>query len=332
MTAAPRIPRKWRPSLALVVYAVLLAVLALPSGLIVLVRGLGGKGLSTLEIGVLLASLLATLAIAFVLTRAVTRPIAALVLRTREIEQGGRDSIRPLDSYGTAELATLSQGFLDLASRLMDRTEYMRSFAAHVSHELKSPLTSIKGSAELMRDAGNEMTEAERQRFLDHIIVDADRLTRLVARLRELAQAEMPLARGETTLGAVAPDLGARFSPLAIHISGEDIRFAIPPEALGIILAHLAENSLQHGATELLLTAERAGGRAFLTIADNGRGISEGNRERVFQPFFTTRRESGGTGMGLDIVRAMLRAHDAEIDLLPSDTGASFRIDLAELG
>jgi len=326
MTAAPQIPSKWRPSLALVVYGVLLAVLGLPSGLILLVRLLGGRGLSTLETGVLIASLIVTLVIAYVLTRAVTRPIEALVARTGEIAKGGRKAIRPPDAYGTAELATLSQAFLDLASRLMDRTEYMRSFAAHVSHELKSPLTAIKGSAELMRDEAETMTPAERQKFLEHIVADADRLTRLVARLRELAQAEMPMGSGTTTLGAVLRDLRTQFGNLDIVAAGENITIGLPAETLGIVLAHLADNSEQHGATKFTVTVSNNGDSTTLTVADNGSGISDGNRARVFQPFFTTRRDSGGTGMGLDIVRAMLRAHDAEIHLMTTEIGTAFGI------
>lgn len=328
MTEVPQVPGKWRPSLALVVYSVLLTVLGLPSGLIILVRALGGRSLSTLETGVLLVSLIVTLIIAYVLTRAVAQPIAALVARTHEITQGGRDAIRPLNAYGTAELATLSQSFLDLASRLMDRTEYMRSFAAHVSHELKSPLTAIKGSAELVRDEGAGMTEAERLRFLDHIIADADRLARLVARLRELAQAEMPMARGQTTLDGVLSDLRSRFRAMEVTASGERVVLGIPREALGIVLGHLAENSLEHGARKLEITVQQRIGSAILTIVDDGSGISPGNRDRIFQPFFTTRRETGGTGMGLDIVRAMLQAHDARIALMPSDRGAVFEIEI----
>lgn len=326
MTAAPQVPVKWRPSLALVVYGVLLAVLGIPSGLIIVVRAVGGRGLSTLEIAVLLASLVGTLVIAYVLTRAVRRPIEALVMRTREIALGGRSAIRPPDAYGTSELANLSQSFLDLASRLMDRTESMRSFAAHVSHELKSPLTAIRGSAELMRDEGENMTSAERQKFLDNIVMDADRLTRLVARLRELAQAEMPMESGMTTLGAALPDLIAQFGRLEISASGEDVAIALPPETLGIVLVHLASNSEQHGATQLAIIVVQNDDSVQLTISDNGLGISDGNRDRIFQPFFTTRRDSGGTGMGLDIVRAMLQSHNGDIHLLPTGEGAKFQI------
>lgn len=327
MTQVPRVPSKWRPSLALVVYSVLLTVLGLPSGLIILVRVWGGRGLSTLEIGVLVASLVVTLIIAYVLTRAVTRPISALIVRTQDISHGGRSAIVPPDAYGTAELATLSQAFLDLAGRLMDRTEYMRSFAAHVSHELKSPLTAIRGSAELLRDEASSMNDAQRQRFLDNIISDADRLTRLVARMRELAQAEMPLARDTSTLQSVMPDLKSQFPQLVMSVSGEDVRLEIPAEALRIVLGHLAENSVEHGAKHLTLTVDREESKTVLTVTDDGSGISQGNTDRIFQPFFTTRRASGGTGMGLDIVRAMLEAHGARIGLVPSDHGAIFRIE-----
>ena len=63
-----------------------------------------------------------------------------------------------------------------------------------------------------------------------------------------------------------------------------------------------------------------------LTFQDDGAGISQGNRDRIFEPFFTTRREAGGTGMGLSIVRRILEAHEADITLIPSDTGARFDI------
>lgn len=101
-------------------------------------------------------------------------------------------AIRAPDHHGTRELAMLSQGFLDMAERLYDRTDYIATFAAHVSHELKSPLSSIQGAAELLRDAADEMSERERQKFLDNVIADAQRLTALVERLRELARADNP--------------------------------------------------------------------------------------------------------------------------------------------
>jgi signal transduction histidine kinase len=74
------------------------------------------------------------------------------------------------------------------------------------------------------------------------------------------------------------------------------------------------------------ITAERRDRQLRVVVADNGEGVSAGNRDRIFEPFFTTRRESGGTGMGLQIVRAMLAAHGGTIALLPSESGAAFEV------
>jgi signal transduction histidine kinase len=331
--SGPRVTPKWRPSLGLVVVAVLLAVLALPAAVVVWFRALDGSvsQMGPVEFGALAVALVLTLIIAFVLTRTITGPIDALVKRSEEIGRGGRSAIQPLDSYGTREIARLSQSFLDLAGRLVDRSDYTRSFAAHVSHELKSPLTAIKGAAELLRDeeAGPAMTADERRRFLDHIIADTDRLSVLLGRLRDLAHAELPMAAGETTVAAVAVELGQRFPQLQVVQVGETgQRLALSLEAATVIFNHLAENSVQHGASRLDLSVVRHGDVATITVADNGTGISPGNRALVLQPFFTTRREQGGTGMGLDIARAMLNAHGGSIRLIEAIGGAAFEIEV----
>jgi signal transduction histidine kinase len=101
---------------------------------------------------------------------------------------------------------------------------------------------------------------------------------------------------------------------------------ALSIESATIICGHLADNALQHGATELRFGIEQRDNTVRLEIVDNGSGISEGNRALVFQPFFTTRRETGGTGMGLQIARAMLLSQGGHIELLPSEVGARFEI------
>ncbi|MCH9825000.1 MAG: HAMP domain-containing histidine kinase, partial [Alphaproteobacteria bacterium] len=98
----------------------------------------------------------------------------------------------------------------------------------------------------------------------------------------------------------------------------------LPLDATGLtaVLEQLTQNAASHGATELQLSSKDA----VLTVADNGKGVAEGDRARIFDPFFTTRRSGGGTGMGLAITRAMLEANGAEITLLPSTSGAKFEI------
>jgi len=325
--SGPRIILKWRPSLGLIVFSVLLTVLALPASVVIWFRALDNttSRMGPIELTALLVALLLTVGIAFVLTRTLTLPIAALVVRAREIGTGGRAAIRPLDNYGTSEIATLAQAFFDLAARLVDRSDYVQSFAAHVSHELKSPLTAIRGAAELLRDA--EMTPEERRRFLDNVIADADRLDRLLVRLRELARAELPMSGGHTSLTEIAADLAARFPRLTIEFDSEtNATIALAPEVAAIAFGHLADNSTQHGASKLTLSAGANANAVSIIVADDGPGISQGNRALVFQPFFSTRRAEGGTGMGLDIARAMLEAHGATIALVDSDAGAAFQI------
>jgi signal transduction histidine kinase len=331
---APRVKPKWRPPLALIVYAVLLTVMMLPVLTVIwfrVVRAASGA-MAPAEIATLAAVLILTLVVAYVLTRTLTVPINALIARTDEIARGGRSAIRPLEIYGTREVATLSQSFLDLAGKLVDHSDYVRSFAAHVSHELKSPLTSIKGAAELLRDDddGNPMSPEQRNRFLANIIADTERLDRLLSRLRELAKAELPSEQGSSSLGDIIAQLKMQFRPLAISDEGSaDKMLSLPGEAAGIIFANLAENAFQNGATTVAIKASSEARKMTIQMRDNGHGIADGNRDRIFEPFFSTRRDNGGTGMGLGIVRAMLASHGGSIELLDtSKDGTAFRIVL----
>ncbi|MGO4408385.1 histidine kinase dimerization/phospho-acceptor domain-containing protein [Bosea sp. RAF48] len=137
---------------------------------------------------------LLTILIGLAFHRTITRPVHELIARTTAIGHGDRSAMRPLKHHGTAEFARLSQSFLDMAGSLNNRSDFIATFAAHVSHELKSPLTSVEGAAELLRDdiacSVRSMTDDDRRRFLDNIISDTHRLTAITNRLRELARAE----------------------------------------------------------------------------------------------------------------------------------------------
>lgn len=325
--AAPKVTEKWRPPLSWIVFAVLLAVLALPAAVVIWFRALDGTSsqMGPIELTALGVALVLTLITGAVFSRTITGPINALIARTEEIGRGGRAAITAPEQHGTRELAILSQSFLDLAERLVERTDYVNSFAAHVSHELKSPLTSIRGSAELLLEA--EMSAEDRKRFLSHIVADADRLAALLERLRDLAQADVPLDAKGVAVGQAAEQLQLRHPGLSVVATGETATLiALSMEALAIILGHLAGNAAQHGAGRLELAASRVGNALRIVVSDDGLGISPGNRDKVFEPFFTTRREAGGTGMGLQIVRSMLEAHGGRIALLPSEAGARFEL------
>ncbi|MEM8784762.1 MAG: ATP-binding protein, partial [Pseudomonadota bacterium] len=253
--------------------------------------------------------------IAFV--RLVTGPLHRLVEQTRQIGKGDRDAIKPLEHYGTRELALLTDGFMTMAERLFDRSDYLNTFAAHVSHELKTPLSSIRGAAEVLADDDGTMDPATRERFLGNIEADAKRMAVLLERLRDLARADNPELGGTVRFGAIVEALAAAHPALAVESRVDPaLRLGLSSDNAAIVFSHLADNAVRHGATRLLLEPATGApeGTVSITVRDNGQGIAPGNLEQIFEPFFTTRREDGGTGMGLQIVRAMLQAHEGRIE------------------
>jgi len=280
-----------------------------------------------------LAVLAITLLVGYVFVRLISRPMHELLDRTRRIAAGDTDAIRPLSHHGTREMAMLAGGFLDMAKKLQDRSDTIRTFATHVSHELKSPLTSIQGAAELLREGSEDMTPEQRQKFHANIVADTDRLNRLVRRLIELARAESVGPSGEVSTLAEAAEAVPRSVGLPIRLGeGADIPFRMSTENAAIVLSNLADNSARHTATSLELSARAENDETVLVATDNGSGVSSGNRERIFEPFFTTRRDEGGTGMGLGIIAALLKAHGGTIRLLDTERGAGFEMRLPSEG
>ena len=266
-----------------------------------------------------------TLIVGFLFWRTITRPMHQLIRHMQAIGGAGRGAIRVPAHHGTRELAMLSQGFLDMAERLYDRTDYIATFAAHVSHELKSPLSSIRGAAELLRDGVADMSEGERRKFLDNVIADAQRLTALLDRLRELARADNPQGGGSTSLASVVAATRSAFSSLSIEAEGcLDQTIGMSADNAAIIFSHLADNAVRHEAKTLRIRAYRSADMVSVAVMNDGEPIADNNRDKIFMPFFTTRRESGGTGMGLEIVRSMLRAHRGSIHLSDAADGVAF--------
>lgn len=339
MSGAPQeIPRKWRPRLGIITAATLASVLALPLGGLAILWGLRGRPVElTLTETVALAALIlpVTALIGFVFHRTLTRPVKDLIARAEALGRGEARAVGPLPHHGTAELAELSQSLEDMAARLNARSAYLSSFAAHVSHELKSPLTAIHGAAELLYDALEPgepaMDAAIQRRFLSNIIADTDRLTRLLEDLRDLARAET-LPRAEfCQIFPVLDDLRTILPGLTISSDGAlDAPIALSSAALRLVLTHLAENAAQQGARRMHIAVESSGSSLRLSVSDDGPGVDPRNRGQIFESFFTTRRAEGGTGMGLAIVRATLGAYRGSIALAETGAlaGATFILDL----
>lgn len=270
--------------------------------------------------------LIATSLIGFVFWRFITRPIYALIDRTKSIGASEKAKWEPVSHFGTKEIENLSRSFESMTNALQNRQEAINTFTAHVTHELKSPITSVQGAAELLRDANNDMSVEQRKKFLDNIVGDTTRMVDLLKSMQEFAQSEQPLPAGKCCLEDLQADLTQLFPKIDIRLENSAIEMPIHQKALIIILKHLLENSMQHGADTAVLLA----GNDTLTISDNGQGISAGNREKIFAPFFTTRREAGGTGMGLSIVASMLETIGGKIEVGSHTQGAEFKVQFGK--
>jgi signal transduction histidine kinase len=231
------------------------------------------------------------------------------------------------------ELAVLGEALAVMTKRLAARATYVAEFAANVSHELKTPLTSIRGAAELLREQWTGMDTAQRDRFLSNIHADAERTEALVRGLLHLArienQTEAPPA-GSLSLGDVQRALLARYPEhVEVQVADASSAISIAPEYLDSALGNLIDNALRYRRRKAVqVTLAVRDGRLHVEVQDDGPGISAANRPRVFERFFTTERDQGGTGLGLAIVQAIAEARGGSVGCESSPEGTSFRLVL----
>lgn len=293
---------------------------------------------------ILLATLLIsiTLMIVFFISFHLVRPIRALTDATRKVTQGECKTIDIPTQPGTYELAQLSKSFQRMSCALNERLEYIHQFASHVSHEFKTPLTSMQGALELLQEHNDEMSIEQRNRFINNLLADTERMKRLMNRLLELARADsLQTSQQMTRLLPLLKQLKKHYTKQGLNLvlittscsNSDEIHVNIANEALETILLNLLNNSLQHGANSVTITVNintdiTHKKHLQLDLHDNGEGISTANQANIFTPFFTTKRATGGTGLGLDIVSSLLKVWDGRIQLKNSTTGALFRLQL----
>ncbi len=267
------------------------------------------------------------------IARGVTLPIERLSAASREVA-GGAGGIPRTPRTAAVEVRALYEDFRAMAERIERRGRYLRDFAAAVSHEFKTPLAGINGAVELLQDHFETMAPTERRRFLDNIAGDSARLSQLVTRLLDLARADMA-----TPAPGVAADVG---EPVRCAVDGEsrpgfeivvDVPAALPAaaapaETIEKAVEILLQNARQAGASRVEVHASAGPSEIIITVRDNGPGVAEADRDRLFEPFFTSRRAEGGTGLGLPIARSLIAASHGRIQLLDSGPGAAFEIGL----
>jgi two-component system sensor histidine kinase ChvG len=268
-------------------------------------------------------------------SRGVARPIEALSAASRDVA-AGQGAIPDTPATAAIEIRALYEDFRAMAEAIARRSRYLRDFAAAVSHEFKTPLAGIRGGVEILEDHHATMSEADRRRFLGNIAADTERLSQLVTRLLDLARADMASPEA-----GIAADPAAAAHRVADGFAAPDFEVevtlpkslrpvAVPEGAIETVLATLIENARQAGARRARIEIREGREATVLSVSDDGPGVPTADRERLFEPFFTSRRAEGGAGLGLSIARSLLAAHQARIVLVESPSGARFDVTLPQ--
>ena len=289
------------------------------------VLGLGVAGL----VGAALAA-----AVALLLSRAVARPVARVSDASRSLASG--ESPTPVPVAGPAEVATLAASFNHLAQELRRTQDAERSFLLSVSHELKTPLTAIRGHAEALQDGVLEpaptgvVIERESRR-LERLVGDLLDLARL--RRRAFSVRAEPVDLEETALSAFERHEQAAWSfGVELQVLAEPSAVATgDPDRLLQALSNLVENALRstpRGGTVRIVARP---GR--LEVLDDGPGLAAADLARAFERFYLYDRYEGerrvGTGLGLAIVRELVEAMDGSTEVRSEPgAGATFTIEL----
>ena len=292
-------------------------------GTLILLRpeSTAGSLLSPYVWGLLIAAaaggLLAALA-AFLLARRISRPVDRIAAAARTLARGAHPEPVPVE--GATEIATLAGAFNDLAAQLQQAQEAERNFLLSVSHELKTPLTAIRGYAEAVEDGAVDPREAAAT-----VASEARRLERLVKDLLDLARmhrTDFSVHNTEIDLAELAEDAVRRYGKQA-HSFGVALWAVTESSAPAIadadrvlqVVSNLVENALRltPAGGEVRVVAEPG----LLRVEDTGPGLAKADTERAFERFYLHERygleRKVGTGLGLAIVKELTLAMGGDV-------------------
>lgn len=280
------------------------------------------------------------------------RMVAPLIKMERAIESylahPQKTALQSLALERTDEIGDLSRSFHELTSRLHRQVEETASVAGDLAHDLKSPIATVTATAELL-ESSSSLTP-ERQARLAGALTQAARHMRLsVDGLLDLARLDERLTSTEhipvdlaSLIRRVVDETKAapqcEALELSLDVVNKNMTILGVESQMELLLRNMLDNAITFCTTSAHIALEEHEGRLHLTICDDGPGVSEGNREKIFGRFFTARPEGtpSGTGLGLSIVTTIARAHGGTVELLaPSDdhvhSGACFRVTLPSL-
>ena len=253
------------------------------------------------------------------------RPVETLRAGAERISGSDQDE-RLAVPKSADEIHALALTLNDMLDRLAAARGRQRAFVADAAHELRSPLASMRTQLEVAQHLG------EGGELAADLLADVARVSALVEDLLLLARAgsdaSSPSVRESLDARAMLVATANRYAGARVPVSvtpGPAVFASANAEELRRVLANLVENAIRHACSEVVLAAHTESGRAVLTVTDDGPGIPADQRERVFERFArlddARDRDAGGTGLGLPIVRELLRRCDGSIALQDNPSG-----------
>ena len=262
------------------------------------------------------------------------RPIRELSDKIEKVQAQNLADSR-IEENQVKELNQLSVSYNRMLERLSEAFEIQRQFTANAAHELRTPLALMQVQLDLYHSNGHPDNDADTVQMIKMVTEQNDRLNKMVKTLLDMSELQTVGRDDEIILDALVDEVLEDLEPLAegknIRLIGKckDITMVGSDILIYRLVYNLVENAIKynHSGGQVTVTADRKEKHVYLSVEDTGAGIPEELKERVFEPFFrvdkSRSRELGGVGLGLALVREIVRVHDGNITVKSNPSGGT---------
>ena len=262
------------------------------------------------------------------------RPIREFSDKIEEVQAQNLADSR-IEENKVKELNQLSVSYNKMLERLSDAFEIQRQFTANAAHELRTPLSLMQVQLDLYNSTRHPDNDADTLQTIKMVTEQNGRLSKMVKTLLDMSELQTVGRDDEIMVDALVDEVLADLDPLAqeknIKLTGKCKNITMVGSDILIyrLVYNLVENAIKynHSGGQVTVTAYRKEKHVYLSVEDTGNGIPEELRERVFEPFFrvdkSRSRELGGVGLGLALVREIVRVHDGSITVRSNPSGGT---------
>ena len=270
------------------------------------------------------------------------RPIREFSDKIEEVQAQNLSDSR-IEENNVKELNQLGISYNKMLERLSDAFEIQRQFTANAAHELRTPLALMQVQLDLYNSATHPGNDADTLQTIKMVTEQNDKLNRMVKTLLDMSELQTVGRDDKIILDAIVEEVLADLEPLAVEKNIKLIGKCEDATMIGSdiliyrLVYNLVENAIKynHPLGQVTVTAYQRNKHVYLSVEDTGSGIPKELRERVFEPFFrvdkSRSRELGGVGLGLALVREIVRVHDGSICIKSGKTGGTiFKVTFAQ--